>query len=461
MLLLTVVFYSNFPIQAKEENMVQQDPVFLLGDANLDGVMLADDYASVQANFANGGQGKAAEPQSSVGVQLSTVIPVVHRDLVLRVDGGKAFSDPGEAILTIKDDEGKTVYERQVRSSKPGQFKAIWKPLETGFYTATFSFGTEGKTKKLNRRFAVVWRDLYFVTWGMLQPHDFDKVNYLSSHIILGGKLEKYKSYWQNRGSKVIRCVSGGQKMPHGRIDDITIDRWVKIFSKPIEDGFDGIFIDEFGEYPSENLLEKVRSINRILREWRKKNPDAILMPAAAGALLREKAEGYRAAGAVALLETYPSCFTLWFGSHSILKHIDRRVEKARNTDVLFQRGRKFGNSIILLGTHVDSVLEEPLQPQLERWVRYIKKTAPEMPGIGFYGGRYDGLLEKEEQWCLDYYVKPVVDVRSVCFSNYNPVAGKPLEVFVTVHNLGGMDAKRVPLKIYALEVGGDPFPVN
>ena len=76
------------------------------------------------------------------------------------------------------------------------------------------------------------------------------------------------------------------------------------------------------------------------------------------------------------------------------------------------------------------------------------------MRGIAFYGARYGTLIETQDRLCLEYYIKPVVDVRAVRFSSYSPRAGQPVEVLAEIHNLGGMTAKEIQAKVYASRLG-------
>ena len=113
-----------------------------------------------------------------------------------------------------------------------------------------------------------------------------------------------------------------------------------------------------------------------MLLKIRETFPDKYIFPAVAGALLREEAASYKHSGSVALLETYSTCFVKYFGSHSSKKHFDQKIEVARNTDLIYKRGKKNG-AIILLGLNaIDAYELESSIPRLEDQVRYIKKNS-------------------------------------------------------------------------------------
>jgi hypothetical protein len=386
----------------------------------------------------------AAQPE----VFVAPVVPIVDRELEIRL-----FNAPAGRELTFAVSlEGKAVFEGQAVPADDGRVAATWTPTETGFYTAKFDLG-DGRA--VTREFPVVWTDLYFVTWGVLRPDEIERVRYVLSHAIVAGKTDRSPMsesipMLKNRGAKLIKWTGGSRGVPKGPLDDETIDRLVEGWSAPLRDGYDGIFMDEFGAWPTPGAIKQLAGLHRAFLKLRKENPDAVIMPANGGALLREQGSTYKAAEAVALLETYPQYITEFMASHSIKQHMDYRIMVARNTDLIhYGRGRH--TALILLGTRASRTAhEEPVEPELEDYVRYIKKKAPEMRGIAFYGGRYGTMIETQDRLCLEYYIKPVVDVRAIKFSNYAPRVGEPVDVLPEIHNLGGMTAKGVEVNLFA-----------
>ena len=380
------------------------------------------------------------------------VVPVVDRELEMRL-----FNAPAEKEVSFSvSQDGEVVFQGKAAPTD-GKIAAKWIPRETGFYTVRFELG-DGRT--FSREFPVVWTDLYFATWGVLMPDEIPKVKYVLAHAIIAGKVDQYPHsetipMLRKRGAKLIHWTTGVQTVPSGPVDEKTIDRLVAAWSAPIKEGYDGIFMDEFGEWATPDGIEKLKGIHRALVRLRRENPDMIIMPANGGALLREEGAMYKASESVALLETYPTCFSKYMASHSIDKYIDHRIMMARNTD-LIHYGKGRNTAIILLGTHVDAPHEEPIEPELEGFVRYLKKRAPEMRGIAFYGARYGTMIETQDRLCLEYYIKPVVNIRAIKFSNYSPRVGEAMDVLAEIHNLGGMTAKGVKARVYAARLGED-----
>ena len=391
---------------------------------------------------------EAAQPE----VFVAPVVPMVGRELEIRLFNAPAAQ---ELVFSVSL-EGKAVYEGQAAAADDGKVAATWTPTETGFYTVRFDLGGG---RAVSREFPVVWTDLYFVTWGVLWPDEIERVRYVLSHAIVAGKVDRTPMsesipMLKKRGAKLIKWTGGSRGLPGETLDDETIERLVAGWSAPIRDGYDGIFMDEFGAWPTPGSIRRLASLHEAFLKLRKENPDAVIMPANGGALLREEGSMYKAAEAVALLETYPQYITEFMASHSIKEHIDHRIMVARNTD-LIHYGKGRNTALILLGTRCSATAhEEPVEPELEEYVRYIKKKAPEMRGIAFYGGRYGTMIETQDRLCLEYYIKPVVDVRAIKFSNYKPRVGQPLDVLPEIHNLGGMTAKRVRVNVYAARLG-------
>jgi len=379
-------------------------------------------------------------------ITLSSAIPVVNQELEIRLNAPPAGVT--EASLSILHD-GKSVTNETLKLAD-GKITKKWIPDQTGFYTAAFRF--QAGSQEINARldFPVVWRDLYFFCWHT----NASSRRCLSSLVCC---KEEDIPYWKSRGSKTLAFISfGGAKIDMEHDEQEVVDRTVMKWSAPLRKGYDGIFIDEFGSYPLPEQLKMLERAGKVLIKLRKENPDMLIVPAAGGALLREEAIYFKYSGSVALLESYDTCLEHAFGTHSFRQHLDHRIMVARNTDLIYQRGRKHA-AVILLGVGCDG--GGMLIPQLEDQVRYVKRIAPEMPGIGFYTGSASGqwaedsgLMDAAEEMCMRYYIKPVVDVRELWLSDYSPRVGEAVEVLARVHNSGGMDAKEVKLRIHVFE---------
>jgi len=393
-------------------------------------------------------------------IQISKTIPVVGNEIELAVNFSEHDTTaPAEAVVTLTH-EGKELLREEV-VVRSGRYALKWTPEELGFYTATFDFGSESGLGKISHEFPVVWRELYFTVWGVLWPEQIRQVKFLLSHAAISGETNKAPfdetiPMLKARGSKLLRVTSGTTAISDGPVTDEQVDQLVEAWSRPMKNGFDGIMMDEMGEYPIPSRLAVVDGVNKALLKLRQQNSDTIIMPWVGGQLSREEAAGFRMAECMIMLEAYPNMFTRVWGAGDGKHYIDVRVRNARANDLLWQYSKKAG-SIIALGINVDGAHEEPIVPEAEEWVRYIKKSAPEMPGIGFYGlprAAAIETLEALDRLCLEYFVKPVVDIRQIHFSDFSPTVGESVDVLIGLNNLGGMDAQRVKLNIYAAEVG-------
>ena len=378
------------------------------------------------------------------------VLPIVNQELSVRFEPQADAELPETASLTISFG-GKTVLQEQIRFADSATLKHSFTPTETGYYEATVDFGRG--IDPVRKRIPVVWRDLYFLVWGPPEPPDRHEYGLLTTQMIHTGGNPEVIRYWKDHGSDVVAWIGAPRSDETGEIPDADMNRWCDRIGELLEMGCDGVFIDEFGAYPNPYGLVRMRSISAMMKKARERFPDVLLMPATAGALQRELSIGYKEAGAVALLEMYPTCMTRFFASHTVERHLDWRVEMARNTDLIHHVDQP-QTAIVLLGTRMIGAHEEPVVAEVEQFVRYIRKTAPEMPGIGFYGLRYDGMTKELARMVEEYFVKPLVDVRAIRFAPYSATAGQPVDVLVALHNLGGMTARDIKVKVYAAEFG-------
>ena len=408
----------------------------------------------------------AENNNSKAEITLSRVIPVINEELAIRVINATPVESDVEFTLSF---EGKTIHQGKFVVSD-GIFETKWTPKQTGTYTVSVKLGKKNNIQ-LTREFPVVWRELYFLAWPPMSADEFDLYPYLSTFVIVTAyhnNNDQAFNYLRQRGVRLLRNVSFRVNRsvidPNAKVSkrdyiDSVIARW----SKELKKGYDGLYIDEFGLYPGPDRAEMEGVVYEILSGLRSKFPNKYIFPAVSGALLRESSISFKNSDSIALMESYSSYCSLILGTHSPKKHFEQRIETARNTDLIFQRGRKHA-ALIFLGFNGVGLFEpEPSTPRLEDQVRYIKKQAPEMPGIAFYDNGVtkpwlvqSGQLKAAEELVNKYYIKPVVDLREIWFSDYSPKAGEPVNISVNIHNLGGMDAKKIKIKLYAVESGSN-----
>lgn len=391
-------------------------------------------------------------------------LPLEHEPVKISLEGQPENSFKG--TVYVKDPQGETVLQKQI-DAENGHV-VTWTPEQTGYHELSF-IGPKG-SKIIDKKIAVVWSRLYFPFWPPLKIEHADDFPLLSSTVLV--KNTKEIKSWQKRGATVLG-VCYYRKKYHLDMDlteQKAVDKLVNRWKKPLDAGADGIWIDEFTAYPDAEGLAAVAVEMKALRKLRELYPNKIISSAVGGAIIREYAIGHKNADALVTSETYGEFHNMVHGTHSVKKRIDRRIETMRNTDLVFERGysrretppgewNRHGGIILLSTNHAGGgIWEYPAVERLEYYVRYIKQTAPEMPGIGFWSpGKSDsymrsvGFYKAAEKMAEKYYVNPVIAVRDIFFSSYEPRVGNAMEIYVSVHNIGGMQAENFTLALHAV----------
>ena len=379
------------------------------------------------------------------------------------------FEGTKKAVLTITSPCGKV--EKHDVTLESGKAFFNWKASATGYYKMSLA----GDGISASRDVAAVWRKMYFYGWVVPKtPQELAKVPVLGScAIVVGGTPEKYAAY-RSYGITPIAFVSFrasqiNLKIPEAKMIEKMIAKW----RKGLDNGADGIWIDELGLYPNYSGLEKNRLFSAALQKMRKLYPDAIIMVANAGTTLREQSAVCKSNNIILCPEVYPDCTSAVFGTFSFEKYLDARINVLRETDMLFERGYKQdataatfkkGCGIILLGlNNCFGVVEEPFVPKLEGYIRYLKKTAPEMGGLALWSSNGDAeYAEKYIPFTLQnellerYYVKPVLHLNNAFADNYTPKANSKVKLICEVANIGGMKLyKPFSVKAFAIDPTG------
>ncbi len=386
-------------------------------------------------------------------------LPVVNTKVKLRLYEVPSGTVSGE--LTIVGPEDRVALQEKV-ATEDGEL-LTWVPEQTGYYAISL-VTDDGRTLRVER-VPVVWRKLTFMSWFPLAPADSERFPLLTSTVITS---PAHFEEWQRLGSVTYGTAyyRRSQMLKLNQPEEQIVEGLVKRWAKQLDAGADGVWIDELGAYPHQEHLPAVKLEMKALKALRDRYPDKLLASAVGGAPLREYAAGHKLADALITSETYLEYHSMVHGSHSPERHIDVRVNVMRDTDLIFERGysrkdtqpdqwRRHGGILLLSPNLIGGGLwEEPAKPRIEHYVRYIKKTAPEMPGIGFYGGQWSaymkdlGVIDAAEKFCEKYYVRPVVDIRDVFLTSYEPQVGEALPIHVSLHNVGGMDARGIVLRL-------------
>ena len=291
----------------------------------------------------------------------------------------------------------------------------------------------------------VVAKKLYFAWFSTGKPEDkaLKYANVLLAH------TSETRDYWRERG--VTHCVWKGGNNEIASMKSGS--EYAAYLLKDVrESGSKGILIDEIGGYDWDLQSHKIAE-NGIpgLMEFNKKNPDLFLGVWVSGSvrppLLMAAKNIYRTEGVdLLMMETYVNCFEGAFNTHSRWSYFDQRINMAREFDVL-------DHCVLTLETNGPAEKPKATASEIEDQIRYVRRTAPEMPGVGFFVFTPDALETNlaADRFCYKYWILPVVTCwdRDMTFSNPDPAAGEIVKIYGTVNNIGGMDAKNIKVAFY------------
>lgn len=346
------------------------------------------------------------------------------------------------AMVTVKDADGKIVAEGKSEII-PARGATIldldYQPERNGYQQLTVEAATGGKVLKGEITAVVLSRKQFFPWFGGTEPGD---KNLRYANVVLVHKKEQAE-YWNSRGA--ITCL--GKSTVN---ENSTAETYAQYLSKGIKEaGTKGIMIDEIGHYCEFEIREM--PIFQGLKMFGKKNRDTFTAVWLCGALKEGYCNitknPYRREGIdLLLIECYANYVTVEFASPRRYQYFDQRIEMARQQDIL-------RSTVMTLGIvgHEDKF---PLTSyELEDEVRYCKRNAPEMPGIGFFHsfGPNKELTSFVDDLCRKYYIEPVVQIypEDVQTSPAVGKSGQPIKVYVRILNLGAMDAAGVSVDIF------------
>ncbi len=291
-----------------------------------------------------------------------------------------------------------------------------WTPERNGYYRVEFALPAEDE--RSTRVVAVTERDVRFVWFGA--PKDFRWCN-----IPTTVKPEN-RDWWLRRGA-IPAAWKGGvcyKEWP--------VERFVESWGAS-----DWIAIDEVGG-PG-------KQTDTFIEAWRRlkeKKPEQWTAVWFMGAhpYWREIKD---------LIDLFvPEIYLNYRGNH--LGQFDAYLTIARQAGVIDQLVPGLGINQIK-DKKTGRVTNSPTRADVLRQVRYLKRTAPELPGIGFFtsNGAAWGVAEYADRLCEEYYIKPVLTVVNLQGRGDNGERPAPASdrLEVQVANVGGMDAEDVELE--------------
>jgi len=348
------------------------------------------------------------------GDEVSWLVPVVN-------DGESPFE--GEVIVSFRcgrrgEQPGKPSTVRkhlklQLRQSEDLTFK--WPAPRNGYYRVEFAL--QGTDQRASKELAVTRDDVHFAWFGA--PKTFRWCNVPTT------VKDADQSWWLRRGAIPAHWKGGVcyKNWP--------VERFVEDWGKS-----DWIAIDEVGG-PGE-VTDKFLAAWKQLKQ-RKPHQWTAVWFMGAHAYWRDIRK---------LVDLFlPEIYLNYSGNH--LGHFEPYFRTAREAGVMDQMIPGLG--INQIKDKQGRVTNSPTQEDVLRQIRYLKRAAPELKGVGFFtsNSAAPGVAEYADGLCEEYYIKPVLTIRNPG----RPIAlsGKPADpkrvASIAVKNVGNMDAEDVRIE--------------
>ena len=349
-------------------------------------------------------------------------------NVVVANTGSKAMRGL-EVTLTQRSPKTQTIGVREENVLAPGRSRALtfpWTPTEAEPHqiTATLRWEEEGGVlKEENQSFIlpVVNRKLYFVS-GYRAPTFEGPTNF---------NMNNGFPWWDPGKTRIIHrrgglLVGHQADAAHGGPKDV--ETLTKSFISGMDQS-DGMCIDE---YTYDDDPETIKINIEALTRARAARPDKFITAWA------HTPDHY-----INLFRT--TADLVWIESYMTL-HGPKRYEEFFGSQINDLRKHGMSERAVLVqgifGWKTPMTLED-----LENSVRFVRHYAPEIPGMGFYGGFVRGPWAKHyalcDELCYKYFIAPVI-------TSAGKLLVKEGVMMAVLKNIGGMNAHEV--KIAAVE---------
>ncbi len=355
---------------------------------------------------------------------------------------GKTAAD--RVQVNVQGPDGVKIGTKTIAIPAEGKAQAVfpWTPARNGYIPLKISASDGESSNAVAVKAPVVSRTFYFPWFGGHTP-EARSLRY--ANVVLSGNAESH-AYWRNRGA--IPCLWKG-------VDNkVAPEKYAQILADGVGDparDAAGIMIDEMGGYAPEEIL--AANFFSGLKLYLEKNPQYFTALWICGSLqvpyCNITRNAYRKDKGISLLmlECYTNFQTVEFSSSRRFAYFDQRIDVARQQDVLT-------NAVMTLAIDGHKDKFNLTGYELEDEVRYIRRNAPEMPGIGFFHfeTKSPELIPIADDLCRRYFIEPVLQLypEDIQFSSRQVKAGDEIEIYAGVRNLGGMDAENVKIRLYA-----------
>jgi len=282
-----------------------------------------------------------------------------------------------------------------------------WTPPRNGWYRVVFEIPGGARAE---REIAVTEHDLWFAWFGA--PQEFRWCNVPTT------VKDENEAWWLRRGA--IPAHWKGGVCYQDRPLEWFVESW---------GGSDWIAIDEVG-----GRGEVTDKFVAAWRELRARKPEQWI------AVWYMGAHAYWADVADLVDLFLPEIYLNYRGDH--LGQFDAYLRTAREAGVIDQVLPALG-----INQRTDErglIIVSPTREDVLRQVRYLKRTAPELPGIAFFnsGAAAPGVAEYADELCGRYYVEPVLTIEDVAEPIVIAHDGARISASASVRNVGGMDAE-------------------
>lgn len=296
----------------------------------------------------------------------------------------------------------------RVHLSASGLATMDWTPRELGPHQLWCEIPVTGKTLRSEAIEAFVTPHLLHFNYWSCPPSQ----RYVTSVLAPKDEETALAASWLSRGVLPLRWKWGYGIAKEWKTAETYAEDWKKLAPSQA-----GIMIDEFGSgEPIDQLM------GRALSLVRKEAPGLFLAPYCMGVDGDGMVAGFRDADLI-LVECYVGD---WRG-YGVF-------DRWRST----RKHELAGKALAVLGLGPDWVTTEK---ELRRQVAYIRTTMPEMPGLAFFPGASDRLMQAVDRAIYDYYLAPAVLLTT-------DAEGHTAEV----RNLGCLPAKQVSITLVSRE---------
>lgn len=343
----------------------------------------------------------------------------------------------------------------------------VWKTGPNGFRQLR-AVARHGDNQAIaDLKIPVISRPLYFPWFGGDTPAG-RKLRY--ANVVMARDQAQF-TYWHERG--VLPCLWKGVDRKKTAADYAAYLR--QGLADPAT-GAAGIMIDEMGGYDNNEILNSNYFIG--FKQFLDNNPQYFTALWCCGSLqpaycnisrnVYRKDKGIN----LLMLECYSNFQVVEFSSWKRFDYFDQRIFIARQQDVL-------SNTVMTLAIDGNKERFNLFGYEIEDQLRYVRRHAPEMPGVGFFHveTKSPELVPVADDLCRKYFIAPVVQVwqEDLQFAPVTPKAGEKFQILAGVHNIGAMDApgvvvtirvdgkpvKRETVTLPALKKGEAPRPVQ